>query len=107
MEGTISPSIVNKVRAEMKLTGNLKKGRKPTTAAGKKAKTKATRAGATAAAKSSARGASDLQRLGRELDAELDRLIFKVMDLRVMADVEDGLRDARMALYRVLHARRS
>ena len=34
-----------------------------------------------------------------ELEAELDRLLFRVMNLGELADVENALRDARRRLY--------
>jgi hypothetical protein len=96
MTGTVSPSIVSKVRAEMGLTGNLRKGRKPSGATLKNAKAKRTPI-----------GNNNQHHLSRELDSELDRLIFKVMDVKALSDVAESLRDARRALYRALPTKHS
>ena len=111
MDGTISETLVNKMRAKMGLTGNLrgkraaekgaeastkrpytgkKRGRKPKqetgTNSGRKTTPTATRSG------------KQNDHLV-ELEAELDRLLFRVMNLGGLEEVESCLREARRRLY--------
>ncbi|APW59292.1 hypothetical protein [Paludisphaera borealis] len=126
-DGSISTTLVNKMRSEMGLTGNLrgvrgttkrsapaeakrpytgkKRGRKPKSALATVA------ANATEDASASARiglTASAFRgrnaRLNRlvDVEADIDRLLFKVMGLDGLSEVEDTLRQARRLLYRVI-----
>ncbi len=114
-DGTISVSLVNKMRSDMGLTGNLrrgpkassgkpytgkKRGRKPKSAQAEAAP--AMESGSAAGSSPSFRGRN--ARLNRLVDVEtdIDRLLFKVMAFEGLADVEDSLRQARRALYRVI-----
>ncbi len=111
MDGTISETLVNKMRARMGLTGNLrgkrtakkgaeastkrpstgkKRGRKPSQEIGTNSERKTTHA-ATRSGKQ-----NDLL---VELEAELDRLLFRVMNLGELDEVESSLREARRRLY--------
>jgi len=88
--GKISVALVNKLRAALGLTGNLRKTKKKYSvriaAAGKVASTDGRRSSA----------ASDFERV----EGELDRLLFKVMGIEGMEGVESVLRRARRELYR-------
>ena len=109
MEGTISETLVNKMRSALGLSGNLrgkreanvsnisatpspytgnKRGRKPKSQTGP-VSTKNVRS-----TKASRPSESVL-----ELETELDRLLFKVMNMKSLPEVEEALRDARRALY--------
>jgi hypothetical protein len=110
-EGSISVSLVNKMRSEMGLTGNLRRGPKSSVKksyTGKKRgrKPKSEQAEAAAAPENGAtpsfRGRN--ARLNRLVDVEtdIDRLLFKVMAVDGLTDVEDALRQARRVLYRVI-----
>ena len=109
MEGTISETLVNKMRSTMGLSGNLrgkretnnsnssasprpytgkKRGRKP------KSETNPASTKNVRSTKSSRPSESIV-----ELETELDRLLFKVMNMKSLPEVEEALRDARRALY--------
>src|SRR4029079_10757811 len=92
MEGTISDTLVNKMRAQLKLTGNLrgngaarkrKGAESKRSSAGRKRKAKdatvARSDGVTGEVRPRAAGRSSV-RLA-ELEAEIDRLLFSVMSL--------------------------
>jgi len=111
MEGTISETLVNKTRSQMGLAGNLRgKSRTKTEAAastrraytgkkrGRKPKQETV---ATAAGKAVPTGARQSKRNDRlvELEADLDRLLFRVMNEGELAQVEHALREARRRLY--------
>lgn len=95
MPGTVSASLVNKLRSKLKLTGNLRAGRKKRSdAPAATVKASATRlsAGAVHTTRASGRTLS-------EIEADLDRLIFRVMAIKGLDDVAEKLRAARRALY--------
>jgi len=109
MDGTISDTLVNKMRAQLKLSGNLrgkhsaKKGAASQKASsGKKRarKPKNARIARSEAGTGDARQrpASRTVRL-TDLEAELDQLLFNVMNLGNLPDVEKALRQTRRALY--------
>jgi hypothetical protein len=87
-KGTISSSLVQKSRAALGLTGapGARPGRK---AAPKKAP---------AAQPTKAPTLTGLRGNSLALEAEIDRLLFKVIDEGGMEDVEDALRSARRRL---------
>jgi len=124
-DGTISATLVNKLRSTLGLAGNLrsrpkKKNDQPSSEKlpytgkkrGRKPKNPATaglvlspsqsngRKTEQAAATFEARGKASIQ-LGalEEVEADIDRLIFKVMALGGMSAIEDTLRQARRLLY--------
>lgn len=97
MVGSISTSLVNKLRTEMGLTGNLPRGKKPKAKPGRKPGRSAKEA------TQAANGTTSSRRLV-EVEAELDRLLFTVMGIGNLAEVEESLRGARRALYRSLNA---
>jgi hypothetical protein len=112
MDGTISPTLVNKMRSELGLTGNLrsrptkteavatqkaaytgkKRGRKPkgTTFLTNEASVRVETRG-----RKSARSEALVA-----VEAEIDRLIFTVMGIGGLTDVENALRESRRRLYR-------
>ena len=114
MEGTMSETLVNKMRSQLKLTGNLRGTR--SSRKGKPSASKATTSGKTAG------GERKNGRVGRppgvnrrgpsapagrgvrltELEAELDRLLFSVMSLGDLPEVEKALRQTRRALYQCI-----
>jgi hypothetical protein len=99
-DGTISSSLVNKARAEMGLTGNLR--RRPGTAAKTRGFSSGSRSGMRNKV-TSARGlASGMDRKDAlaELEADIDRLMFKAMGIGNLAVFEETLRQARRLLYR-------
>src|SRR4051812_25250438 len=104
--GTISPALVNKTRASMGLTGNLRK--KTKTAAKAKAPYTGKKRGrkpkeTTAAANGQPRGRKSGRTLAlTDLEADIDRLLFKAMALGELTEVEDLLRRARRSLYGAL-----
>lgn len=116
MEGTISDSLVNSIRSELGLTGNLRKGTRSDLASGQArsstSKTKpkqashktsgTTRTDASQAASPSEKtGRADSRdRLLARVEGEIDRLIFELMALGDMEKAEDALRFARRVLVR-------
>jgi len=81
-DGTISTALVYKVRASLGLTGNLS------------GKTKKPEAMTTSTGRKSARTLAVT-----ELEADIDLLIFKVMGVGDLTEIEDSLRQARRLLY--------
>jgi len=101
-EGTISRTLVDKTRALLGLTGNLRgKPKAKTTSTGKKLGRP--RKVTTVAGKGQPRGRRSNRSLALdELEAEIDRLIFKVMGIGDLTEIEESLRQARRGLYRTL-----
>jgi hypothetical protein len=102
-DGTISPTLVNKMRASLGLTGNLRVNAKKskTTAVGKKAGKPPKETAA--AVNVQPRGSNSARTLVlNDLEADVDRLIFKAMAIGDLAEIEDSLRQARRLLYRAL-----
>jgi len=102
MKGTISPTLVNKMRASLGLTGNLrgktKKSKAKATSTGKKLGRP--RKEPTAPVTGQPRGRKSARTLAlTELEADIDRLIFKVMGVGDLTQIEDSLRQARRLLY--------
>jgi len=106
MEGTISETLVNKTRSQMGLAGNLRgKPRTKTQAAstkraytGKKRGRKPKQETVAIADGNSAPAGKRNDRMV-ELEADLDRLLFRVMNEGELAPVEHSLREARRRLY--------
>ena len=112
MDGTISPTLVNKMRAELGLAGNLRPQPNKTKAVGsstsaardkkhgKKATAKIRTSGMESTkAESFSRRMPRTQALVR-IETEIDRLLFQVMNLGGLTDVEDSLRESRRRLYK-------
>ena len=103
MKGTISHPIISQVRKQLGLTGNLPgKTRK---AAKEKAASTGKKLGrprkeTTAMVNLQPRGRKSARTLAlTELEADIDRLIFKVMGVGDLTEIEDSLRRARRLLY--------
>ena len=114
-EGTISQTLVNKQRSLMGLAGNIKGGRPKgsgTGAAkatytgkkrGRKPKSESVNGHAAAGRSKSGRRSGELS----QIEAEIDRLLFRVMDIGGLENLEGSLREARRMLYRALDGGRS
>jgi hypothetical protein len=117
--GSISQTLVNKQRSVMGLAGNLKGGRprrsEPAEAAkpaytGKKRGRKPKSAslnGHASTASAPPVGGTRAKVGGRpaqlsQIEADIDRLLFRVMGLGGMEDIEDSLRRTRRLLYQAL-----
>jgi hypothetical protein len=98
-DGTISTALVYKARASLGLTGNLSgKSKAKATSTGKKLGRP--RKEPTAAGIGQPRGRKSARTLAlTELEADIDRLIFKVMGVGDLTQIEDSLRQARRLLY--------
>ena len=116
-EGTISDSLVKVTRSELGLTGNLRKGRKsasarsaanaaktkkaaPTTKVAKKAQNDVSRAVRAPVKK---QHAAALDRVIAEVERDIDRLIFQLMGVGGLLDIEDALRRVRRQLVVTSH----
>jgi hypothetical protein len=99
-DGTISPTLVNKMRAELGLTGNLRGNtrKSKTSATGKKRGKPRTEA--TPAMNGQPRANRSTVLNGME--ADIDRLIFKAMAIGDLTEIEDSLRQTRRLLYGAL-----
>ena len=115
-DGTVSNTLVHRLRSEKGLTGNIRRGRKKggTNAKRKRLRPVSAEAGgldvATAPPKRRGRppGRARAVALAASegvdpLEAEFDRLLFRVME-RQMPDVEEAIRHARRLLF--LHSAR-
>jgi len=105
MSGSISPTLVSRIRSRLGLTGNTRgRGRKNAKATG-------TRRGQPAGPAPAAAGAMTPHRArGRtnslmDLEVEIDRLLMKVAAIGTLPEVEDSLRKTRRQLYAGLAAR--
>ena len=87
MKGTISRSLVGKVRSDLGLAGNLPKGRK-TASSGRTQTTPAT----------SRR--TSRERMLFEVEDKIDRLIFDLLEIGGVEKAEDALRAARRVVVR-------
>jgi len=106
MKGTISPTLVNKTRASLGLTGNLRgKSKTKATTTGKRRgrPPKETTAAVNEKPAGQPRGRKSNRSLAlTELEADIDRLIFKVMGVGDLTQIEHSLRQARRLLYGAL-----
>ena len=105
-DGTISETLVYKARASLGLTGNLS-GKTKAAAEGKATSTGKKlgrpRKEPTAPVTGQPRGRKSNRSLAlTELEADIDRLIFKVMGVGDLTEIEDSLRQARWLLYGAL-----
>ncbi len=107
-DGTISEALVYKSRASLGLTGNLsgktKKSKAKATSTGKKLGRP--RKEPTAPVTGQPRGRKSARTLAlTELEADIDRLIFTVMGIGDLTQIEDSLRQARRQLYATANGR--
>jgi len=108
-DGTISETLVYKTRASLGLTGNLS-GKTKAAAEGKATPTGKKRGRprkeSTAPVTGQTRGRKSNRSLAlNELEADIDRLIFKVMGIGDLSQIEDSLRQARRQLYATANGR--
>ena len=108
-DGTISETLVYKTRASLGLTGNLS-GKTKAAAEGKATPTGKKRGRPrkepTAPVTGKPRGRKSARTLAlTELEADIDRLIFKVMGVGDLTEIEDSLRQARRLLYATANGR--
>lgn len=102
-EGAISDTLIQRVRSEMGLVGNMGRGRKRAGGARRKpGRTPRARAASGAsttdtATLASARSTAKAPDLA-DLEADFDRLLFGVMELGGMPEVEEAIRQARRLL---------
>ena len=114
-DGTISETLVNKMRSEMGLAGNLRGGRPKgsRTATSEKPKYTGKKRGrkpkSAQVAPSNGRTVEEPRATkgGRHnqlvaLEADIDHLLFKVMNLGGLEEIENSLRKTRRLLYGVL-----
>ncbi len=111
MAGTISETLVTKMRSQMGLSGNLRgksdKESGSTTASLTRAGAKRRHQERQAASPSGAGHVEDVRgRIGTraellaDVEADLDRLLFRVMSLGNLPSVANAIRETRRALYR-------
>jgi hypothetical protein len=95
--GTISPTLVNKMRASLGLTGNIRGStKKPkTTVTGKKRGRPRKETSAMVNVQPRGNRSTVLD----DLEADIDRLIFKAMTIGDLTEIEDSLRRTRRLLY--------
>ena len=98
MQGTISETLVNKTRSHMGLAGNLRGERRTKSEAAASTKQETVTIADGKAAPTGARAGKRNDRLV-ELEADLDRLLFRVINEGELAEVENALREARRRLY--------
>ena len=99
-KGTISKTVVFKVKSSLGLSGNLRGNTKKskTSAAAKKLVTPRKETTATVSVQPRVNRSTVLD----ELEADIDRLIFKAMAIGNFTEIEDMLRQARRVLYGAL-----
>jgi hypothetical protein len=92
MKGSISVSLVNRMRSKLGLAGNLPKGRK-TAVTSKTQTTPATR-----------RRPGNRERMLVEMESRIDSLIFDLLEIGGIEKAEDALRAARRVVVRAQKA---
>ncbi len=98
-KGTISKTVIFKVKASLGLTGNTEKSKATATST----KRVTPRKVPTAAVNVQPRNSDGAHTVVlNELEADIDRLLFKVMAIGNLTEIEDTLRRARRLLYGVL-----
>jgi hypothetical protein len=106
-DGTISPALVNQIRAKLGLTGNLREStKKPKpSATGKKRgrPRKETTAAVNGKLVEQPRGRkSDRSHALMSVETEIDKLLFQVMLIGDLPEIETALREARRRVYGAL-----
>jgi hypothetical protein len=97
MKGTISVSLVGKVRSDLGLTGNLPKGRKPAVSKKPGGKTKAE-------AVQPKHRSGNRERMLNEVEAKIDELVFELLGIGGVEKAVDTLRAARRVVVRAQKA---
>jgi hypothetical protein len=106
-EGTISAALVNKLRASMGLTGNLRgstnKTKPPATGKKRGRPGRETTVAVNGKPDGQPRGRkSDRTHALLNVEAEIDKLVFQVMLIGELPEVEEALREARRRIYGAL-----
>jgi hypothetical protein len=102
-DGTISPTLVNKMRALLGLTGNLRRHTNKSKTSSQGKKPASPRKEAAAAPNGQPRGRkTDRTHALLDVEAEIDRLMFQVMRIGDLPEVENALREARRRVYGAL-----
>jgi hypothetical protein len=109
-DGSISPTLVNKMRSQMGLAGNLRGKRRKRRKAAATANDRPRRGRPPKQTQSDSNGLTRVKTRGKkgaliDLELDLDRLLFRVMDVGNLPEVEDALRKARRLLYTGLASR--
>jgi hypothetical protein len=99
-DGTISSTLVNKTRALLGLTGNIRGNIKKSKSSATGKKPASRRKETTAAVNGKPRVSRSA--ILEEIEADIDRLIFKAMAIGDLTEIEDSLRRARRLLYGAL-----
>ena len=99
-EGTISKAVVDKMRASLGLTGNTRQDITKSKPSPTATKSEQRQKKPTTPLGTQPRGNHSI--VLEEMEADIDRLIFKTMAIGNFADVEDALRRARRLLYTAL-----
>lgn len=102
--GTISGTLISKMRSHLGLTGNLRgrprKGTKVVPGKKRGPRPKGLETSTAAAGRVETRGRkSNRDKALLELESEIDRLLFRIMEMGSMPEIEKGLRDARRLIY--------
>jgi hypothetical protein len=109
MEGAISDTLVTQMRSELGLAGNLRKGPKAASATGTAKAANAKKAAKPGRAATEAKGKAEPKprhavpvrdRALEEVERDIDRLIFKLMGVGGLVEIEDGLRRIRRQVVR-------
>jgi hypothetical protein len=99
-DGTISDTLVNKTRALLGLTGNIRGNtKKPKTGVTGKKRGRPRKETTAAVDGQPQRSNSARTVVLDDLEADIDRLIFKMMGIGDLTEIEDTLRRARRLLY--------
>jgi hypothetical protein len=99
-DGTIGSTLVNKMRAALGLTGNLRGNTKMSNASATSKKRAEPRKETTAAANEKPR--DNRSAVLNDMEVDLDRLMFKAMAIGDLTEIEDTLRLLRRLLYGAL-----
>jgi hypothetical protein len=103
MEGTVSETLVTKIRSDLGLAGNVRKGKAASgngAAVATKAKTAKKPGPKPTVAPQSKPSRPDRGHMLEEVEVGIDRLIFRLVEAGGMEDIEDGLRRVRRQLVR-------
>jgi hypothetical protein len=100
MNGAIGSTLVNKMRAALGLTGNLRGNTKMSNASATSKKRAEPRKETTAAANEKPR--DNRSAVLNDMEVDLDRLMFKAMAIGDLTEIEDTLRLLRRLLYGAL-----
>ena len=99
-DGTIGSTLVNKMRATLGLTANLRGNTKMSNTSATSKKRAEPPKETTAAVNEKPR--DNRSTLLNDMEVDLDRLMFKAMTIGDLTEIEDTLRQARRLLYRAL-----